>query len=62
MQDNWETLLAEALKTPMHPEDLEEQRRSFAFGNTHLENSSITREMIDEAAEKRLRERESGKR
>ncbi len=28
----------------------EEQRRSFAFGNAAFENTNITREMIDEAA------------
>ena len=30
----------------------EEQRRSFAYGNTSLENPSITRAMVDEAAER----------
>ena len=30
----------------------EEQRRSFAYGNTAFENSRITREMIDRQAEK----------
>jgi hypothetical protein len=59
MPSNWENLLAQALKQPMRPEDLEEQRRSFAYGNTHLENSHITREMIDEEAERQVRERES---
>ncbi len=29
----------------------EEQRRSFAFGNTALENPRITREMVDEQAD-----------
>lgn len=29
----------------------EEQRRSFAFGNTKIENDRITRQTIDEAAE-----------
>jgi hypothetical protein len=28
----------------------EAQRRSFAYGNTHFENSLITREMVDRAA------------
>ncbi|HUZ32262.1 MAG TPA: hypothetical protein VMV19_09215 [Xanthobacteraceae bacterium] len=39
--------------------DREEQRRSFAFGNTAFENSRITREMVDEQAE-RLAEEKSG--
>lgn len=30
----------------------EEQRRSFAYGNTAFENSRITREMVDRQAEK----------
>lgn len=33
-------------------EHREEQRRSFAYGNTAYENSRITREMIDREAEK----------
>jgi hypothetical protein len=32
-------------------EQREEQRRSFAFGNTSFENSRITREMVDRQAE-----------
>lgn len=35
----------------MTPEQREEQRRSFAFGNANLDNPAITREMIDDAAE-----------
>jgi len=30
---------------------MEQQRRSFAYGNTVIENPRITREMIDRAAE-----------
>ena len=33
-------------------ESKEQQRRSFAYGNTHLENSRITRTTIDDAAER----------
>lgn len=29
----------------------EEQRRSFAFGNTNIENPRITREIVDQEAE-----------
>jgi hypothetical protein len=32
--------------------DREEQRRTFAFGNTAFENKRITRELIDQEAEK----------
>lgn len=30
----------------------EAQRRSFAYGNAHIENDRVTRDMVDEAAEK----------
>ncbi len=33
------------------PAELEAQRRSFAYGNTHFENERITRETVDRAAE-----------
>lgn len=38
-------------------EEKEEHRRSFAFGNTNIENSRITREIIDREAEKLAREK-----
>lgn len=44
--------LLEAVKTARPtPEQREEQRRSFVYGNTHLENELITREMVDREAE-----------
>lgn len=44
--------LLEAAKTVnVSPEQQEEQRRSFAFGNTNIENSRITRRTVDEEAE-----------
>lgn len=36
----------------MSPEEREEQRRSFAYGNAHLHDPSVTREDIDLAADK----------
>jgi hypothetical protein len=36
----------------MTPEEREEQRRSFAYGNVAIENPQVTRAMIDEAAER----------
>jgi hypothetical protein len=49
--------LLEAAKTAKPtPEQREEQRRSFVYGNTHLENELITREMIDREAEKLTRD------
>lgn len=37
---------------PMTEAEQEAQRRSFAYGNAHIENDRVTREMVDEAAEK----------
>ncbi len=49
--------LLEAAKTAQTtPEHREQQRRSFAYGNTAFENSRITREMVDRQAEKLARE------
>ena len=45
--------LLEAAKTAKQtPEQREQQRRSFVYGNTHFENELITREMVDREAEK----------
>jgi hypothetical protein len=44
-------LLEAAKKFVLTSEDMEQQRRSFAYGNTVIENPRITREMIDRAAE-----------
>ena len=52
MTDKLEVLLEQAKKVRMTPAQQEEQRRSFAYGNTKIENDLITREMIDEAAER----------
>ena len=52
MTEKLEFLLEEAKKIKMTPAQQEEQRRSFAYGNTKIENDLITREMIDEAAER----------
>ena len=40
----------------------EEQRRTFAYGNTHFENKLITREMVDQEAEKLLQQENDDKR
>ncbi len=49
--------LIEAAKTAKQtPEQREQQRRSFAYGNAAFENELITREMIDREAEKLSRE------
>lgn len=52
--------LLEAAKTvKVSKEHREEQRRSFAYGNTAFENTNITREMVDQQAEKLEREQPS---
>ncbi|TPK90305.1 hypothetical protein [Mesorhizobium sp. B2-4-17] len=44
--------LIEATKTlDQTKSDKEQQRRSFAYGNTKFENDRITREMVDKQAE-----------
>jgi hypothetical protein len=45
-------LLLEAAKNlDVSAEQKEEQRRSFAFGNTNIENPLITRRTVDQEAE-----------
>jgi len=46
-----EQLLDAAKNLKMTVEQKEEQRRSFAFGNTNIENARITRETVNEEAE-----------
>ena len=46
MTKDLEELVDRARKIEMTPDQLREQRRSFAYGNTHIENERITREMI----------------
>jgi hypothetical protein len=41
-----------ARKVKMTSKDAEAQRRSFAYGNAAFENPRITKEMVDEQAEK----------
>jgi hypothetical protein len=52
MTDALKKLLDAAKTAKPSPEHREEQRRSFAYGNTHFENDLITREMVDREAEK----------
>ena len=47
-----EHLLKKARTVRMTAAEQELQRRSFAYGNTRIENDLITRTMIDEAAER----------
>jgi hypothetical protein len=46
------SILIEMARTVrMSPREREEQRRSFAYGNTKIENNRITREIVAEQAE-----------
>jgi hypothetical protein len=44
-------LLDAAKNLEITPEQKEEQRRSFAFGNANIENPRVTRETVNEEAE-----------
>ena len=61
MMQDIEKLLDVARRTVPTKEQREEQRRSFAYGNTAVENDLITREMIDSEAERLDRERDVGR-
>jgi hypothetical protein len=51
MTDDLKKLLEAAKTARPTPEQREQQRRSFVYGNTHLENEMITREIVDREAE-----------
>lgn len=50
-EEEFETLVERARRARFTPEQRQQQRRSFAFGNAHLENADVTRAMVDQAAE-----------
>ncbi len=51
MSEHLKELIEAARKAPpMTDDDKEAQRRSFAYGNAHIENERVTRDMVDEAA------------
>lgn len=52
MKDNLQYLLEKSKGVKMTPSEVERQRRSFAYGNTNIENERITRRVVDEQAEK----------
>jgi len=45
MTKDLQDLIDRTRKIEMTPDQLREQRRSFAYGNTHIENDRITREI-----------------
>jgi hypothetical protein len=48
MTKELQELVDRTRKIEMTENQLREQRRSFAYGNTHIENERITREMVAE--------------
>jgi hypothetical protein len=46
MTKDLQELVDRTRKIEMTPDQLRKQRRSFAYGNTHIENDRITREMV----------------
>jgi hypothetical protein len=59
MSKELDRLIELARQHPMTPAEQEQQVRSFAFGNTHFENQTITKQDIDEAMDSLRAERES---
>lgn len=55
MTKHLQDLLEAARKVVPTAEEKEQQRRSFAYGNTKIENERITREMVEEIAEAKKR-------
>ena len=51
MTADLKTLLELAKKVELSTAQQEQQRRSFAYGNTRIENPRITRKISDEQAE-----------
>lgn len=51
MTEKLTALIERARSVKMTSAEKEAQRRSFAYGNTKIENERITREMVDELAD-----------
>lgn len=60
MTDALKDLIEAAKTAESTAEQREQQRRSFAYGNTAFENNRITREMVDREAERLAREAHAG--
>ncbi|ADW67783.1 hypothetical protein [Granulicella tundricola] len=56
MTEELQHLIESARTRPFPEEEREAQRRSFAYGNTKIENNLITREMVAEQDERLKRE------
>jgi hypothetical protein len=49
-------LLERARRITMSPGEREQQRRSFAYGNANIENEAVTKDVIEEVADRMVRE------
>jgi hypothetical protein len=49
---NLNTLIEKSRQYQMSGDEKEAQRRSFAYGNSKIENERITKKMVDEAADR----------
>lgn len=52
MSEHLQKLIDASRGREMSDGEKEAQRRSFAYGNAHIENARVTRAMVDEAATK----------
>ncbi|MGD8326524.1 MAG: hypothetical protein PVF65_06385 [Sphingomonadales bacterium] len=52
MSRSIEEMFELARKKPMSEQEINAQRRSFAYGNAHIENEDVTWDMVDEAMKK----------
>lgn len=52
MSEDLQKLIDASRGRTMSDAEKEAQRRSFAYGNAHIENDRVTRKMVDDAAEK----------
>lgn len=52
MSEHLQKLIDASRGRVMSEAEKEAQRRSFAYGNAHIENARVTRAMVDEAATK----------
>lgn len=59
MTNRLRALVEKGRSVRMSDEDREEQRRTFAYGNTHIENERITRATVDAQADALNREKSS---
>ncbi len=48
MTEKLQELVERTRKITMSSQQIRKQRQSFAYGNTHIENERITREMVAE--------------